>query len=157
MGRTTGAPRRFSGPRVGEEVGRLTADAAPGIAGVSDWANRDYLRPGDKDVMRDFADTDGRPPWITDKELTRRKAGIAFGRDARPCSVLLVGVGDMNSARWAARGKARSFIARNLMGTPPFRARQGVEIASFYLRTNRSQSADGDTRIQEQYFSMRVA
>ena len=57
--RTLSVHRRFSGPRVSDEVVWMTTDARHGIVGVVDWMNREYLRLDSPEMMREFDESEG--------------------------------------------------------------------------------------------------
>ena len=147
---TVALHRRFPGPRVAEEVRRITTDSTPSIIGVVDWYTGTYIRVPAVETMSAIMDEDGELSGIADKELTGRVIGSVAGFAAHPDTVLFVGVDNMNSAFWATRGKTRSKFARLLL--IPFLmwcVKRGVEVVVFYIRTNHNITADAIARLGE--------
>ena len=61
--------RRFPGPRVTEEVRRITTGSTPSIIGVVDWYTRTYIRAPAVETMAAFMGEDGKLSGIAGKEL----------------------------------------------------------------------------------------
>ena len=69
LARTVALSRRFSCPRIAGEVRWITNDATPGLIGAFGWGNRTYIRAPAAESTEAFAEDDGRPEIIADKEL----------------------------------------------------------------------------------------
>ena len=65
--RTVALHRRFSGPRISEEVSWITTDSAPKIIGVVDWRARTYIRVDAESTMQDYVEQDGLGPVLQTK------------------------------------------------------------------------------------------
>ena len=92
LARTVALHRRFSGPRIAEEVRWITADSTTGLIGAVEWKNRTYIRVHTVDTMAFFVEDDGELAGIADKELTCMAIGSLVRFPARPEAVLFVGV-----------------------------------------------------------------
>ena len=142
--------RRFSGPRVIEEVSWVTTDAAPELIGSVDWRSRTYIRVNADETTKDYVEQDGPQSGITDKHLMRMAIGGVDGFGAHPGAVLFIGVDNLNAVDWVIEGMARGKFARKLLITFFFWCvQQGIEVVVFYLRTNRNITAGEITRLEE--------
>ena len=110
LARTLALHRRFSGPRVIEEVSSITTDDTPAIIGMVGWRDRKFLRVKADETMKDYVDDDGLRAGIADKELMGLVIGGVDGFAAHPGAVLFIGVGNLNAVAWVIRGGSRGGI-----------------------------------------------
>ena len=115
--RTIAPHRRFSGPRIIEDVRWITTDATPRIIGVVNLRARNYIRVDAEETMNDYVEADGLQAGISNKELTGLVLGSVAGYAAHPGAVLFVGVGNLNDVACVVRGKSRGKAPRKLMIT----------------------------------------
>ena len=142
--------RRFSAPRIQEEVSWIATDATPSIIGVVDWRARNYIRADAEETMKDYVEEAGLQSVISDKELMELVLGSVAGFAAHPGAVLFIGVDNVGAPAWAIRGKSRGKFARGLLSTfLLWRLYHGIEVIIFYLRTNHNVTADEIIRLED--------
>ena len=82
--RTLALRQRFSGPMVVEKVRWISTDAAPQVIGAVDWRGISYIRADAEEIMKDYAELDGREAGISDRELMGMAIGAWMGFPPTP-------------------------------------------------------------------------
>ena len=150
LSRTVAPHQRFTGPRVLEEVSRITTDATPSVIGVVDWKDRTFIRADAEQMMKFYVDMDGLEAGIADKESMGLVLGSVAGFAAHPGAILFLGIDNLNAVYWVIKGKSRGKFARKLLSNfLLWRVYRGIEVIIFYLRTNHNVKADEITRVGE--------
>ena len=152
LSRTLALRRRFPGPMIIDEVSWIATDAAPQAIGASDWRDRTYIRAGAGEIMKDYADADGRQAGIADKEPMGLAIGSVAVFSAQPDTVLFVGVDNLNAVcRIVKGGPRRKFAAPSSFGV---RSKESMSRSSI-SGANRIVASDEIARSEERLAGMR--